>query len=132
MQDDQPIVVLILYSHPLFGDGLLELLGREPGLEVSAVPMDDADAVQLALDASPQVVLAECRAASGAVAILEQVPDALIIEVGLGPGPMFAYRRDEIAAMPESVVAAIRQASTRPRARRRRSGDPAPAAASRG
>ena len=53
------IAVLILYSHPLFGDGLLELLARETGLEVSAIRADDVEAVERALLASPQVVIAE-------------------------------------------------------------------------
>jgi hypothetical protein len=132
MQAEPPIAVLILYLHPLFGDGLLELLRREPGLEVEAVRLDETAAVRQALVASPQVVIAESGVPGRAVEILEQLPDALIIEAGIGPGPTFAYRRDEISAMPESVVAAIRQASTRPRAGPRRDTRPAAAALARG
>ena len=62
------------------------------------------------------------------MAILEQVPDALIIDVGIGPGPTFAYRRDEISALPEAVLEAIRQASSRPSASRQEDERPAPEA----
>jgi len=118
MQGDGPISVLILYSHPLLGEGLVGMLAHEPGLAVSAVRLDASEAVQLALDLWPDVVIAERSEPDRAVEILEQVPEALIIEVGLGPGPTFTYRRDEISTLPESVVDAIRQASRRPCTRR--------------
>jgi len=118
MQGDGPISVLILYSHPLLGEGLVGMLSREPGLVVSAVRMDDVEAVQLALDLAPQVVIAERSQPDRAVEILELVPEALIIDLSLAPGPTFAYRRDEISTLPESVVEAIRQASRRPCTRR--------------
>ena len=37
MQDDRPISVLILYAHALLGEGLADLLGSEPRLDVTAV-----------------------------------------------------------------------------------------------
>ena len=128
MEADDRISVLIVYSHPLLGEGLLGMLAREPGLDVGAVPIDDPAAVEGALAASPQVVIAERGVPDLAVGILEQVPDALVIEVGVSPGPTFAYRRDEIPALPEAVIAAIRQASTRRGARQDRDDDPAPEA----
>ena len=44
--------------------------------------------------------------------VLELVPDALIIDVGIGPGPTFTYRREEISARPDGILAAIRQVSS--------------------
>ena len=41
MQDDRPISVLILYAHPLLGEGIAGLLASEPGLEVVAVKGDE-------------------------------------------------------------------------------------------
>ena len=117
MQDDGPISVLTLYSHPLLGEGLVGMLSREPGVVVTAVGLEDSDAVRVALDQSPQVVIAERGQPDRAVEILELVPEALVIEVGLGPGPTFTYRRDEISTLPEAVVEAVRQASRRPCAR---------------
>ena len=120
MQDDRPISVVILYTHPLLGEGLVGLLGTEPGLDIGAVRTDDVEAVESALAASPQVIIFERGDPDRAVEILELVPDALIIDVAIGPGPTFAYRRDEISAVPDSILAAIRQASSR------RCADPAP------
>lgn len=132
MQGDGPISVLILYSHPLLGEGLVGMLAHEPDLVVSAVGLVDSEAVRVALDESPQVVIAERGQPDRAVEILERVPEALIIEVGLGPGPTFTYRRDEISTLPESVVEAVRQGSRRPCARRAGVGGATPKATVRG
>ena len=113
MQDDRPISVLILYAHPLLGEGLADLLGAEPGLEVVAVPTDDVETAERALAAAPQVIIVERGDPDRAVEILELVPDALIIDVAIGPGPTFAYRREEIPAWPDAILAAIRAAPAR-------------------
>ena len=114
MQDDRLISVLVLYTHPLLGEGLTDLLASERGLEVTAVQMgDDPEAYARALAASPQVVIFERGEPDRAAEILESVPDALVIDVAIGQGPTFAYRREEISALPEAIVAAIRQAPVR-------------------
>ncbi len=110
MQDDRPISVLILYAHPLLGEGLAGLLSSEPGLEVVAVQSDDAGMVERGLAAAPDVIIFERGDPDRAVKILELVPDALIIDVGIGPGPTFTYRREEISAWPDAILEAIRQA----------------------
>ena len=114
MQDDRSISVLVLYTHPLLGEGLTDLLAAECGLDVTAVQMDEEpDAAAGALAASPQVVIFERGEPDRAAEILETVPDALVIDVAIGAGPTFAYRREEISALPEAIVAAIRQAPAR-------------------
>lgn len=115
MQDDRPIPVLVLYAHPLLGEGLVELLSAEPGLEVVAVQCDDDAMVERGLAAAPDVIIFERGDPDRAVKILELVPDALIIDVGIGSGPTFTYRREEISAWPEAIFEAIRQASSRRR-----------------
>jgi DNA-binding NarL/FixJ family response regulator len=112
MQDDRPISVLILYAHPLLGEGLAGLLSSQPGLEVVAVQSDDAGMVECGLAGAPDVIIFERGDSDRAVKILELVPDALIIDVGMGPGPTFTYRREEISAWPEAILKAIRQASS--------------------
>ncbi len=112
MQDDRPISVLILFAHPLLGEGLAGLLSSEPGLKVVAVQGDDAAMVERGLAAAPDVIIFERGDPDRAVQILELVPDALIIDVGIGPGPTFTYRREEISAWPEGILAAIRQVSS--------------------
>lgn len=110
MEDDRPISVLILYDHPLLGEGLAGLLASEPGMTVVAVGRDDTDAVERELAAGPQVIIFERGDPDRAVAILELVPDALVIDVGINPGPTFTYRREEISAWPDAILDAIRQA----------------------
>jgi DNA-binding NarL/FixJ family response regulator len=115
MQDDRPISVLILYAHPLLGEGLAELLTAEPGLEVVAVQGNDDAMVERELAATPDVIIFERGDPDRAVKILEVVPDALIIDVGIDPGPTFTYRREEISAWPDAIFESIRQASSRRR-----------------
>ncbi len=112
MQDHRPTSVLILYAHPLLGEGLAGLLSSEPGLEVVAVQGDDIGAVERGLATGPDVIIFERGDPDRAVKILELVPDALIIDVGMGPGPTFTYRREEISAWPDAILEAIRQASS--------------------
>ncbi len=114
MQDDRPISVLILYAHPLLGEGLADLLAAEPGLEVVAVRIDDSGSAERALKATPQVIIFERGEPDRAVEMLEFAPDALIIDIGIGSGRTFTYRRDEIAAVPDAIVAAIRAVPARP------------------
>ena len=57
---------------------------------------------------APQVIIFERGDPDRAVEMLEFVPDALIIDIGIGSGETFTYRRDEISAVPDAIVAAIR------------------------
>lgn len=114
MQDDRPISVLILYAHALLGEGLAGLLEAEPGLEVVAVQSDERVMVERCLAAAPDVVIFERGDPDRAVEILELAPAALVIDVGIGPGPTLTYRREEISARPEAILAAIRRAPSRP------------------
>lgn len=113
MQAHRPISVVILYTHPLLGEGLLGLLAAEPGVDVVAIRSDELDLVEQALERSPQVVIFERGDPDRAVGILELVPDALVIDVAIGPGPTFTYRRDEISAVPDAILDVIRHAPTR-------------------
>jgi len=51
--------VLVLYTHPLLGQGLANLLMSEASVDAIAVPADDAQARAAALDARPQLVIVE-------------------------------------------------------------------------
>jgi DNA-binding NarL/FixJ family response regulator len=113
MQDDRPISVLILYAHPLLGEGIAGLLEAEPGLKVVAVQGDERAAVERGLAAAPDVVIFERGDPDRALEILEIAPAALVIDVGIGPGPTLTYRREEISARPEAILEAIRQAPSR-------------------
>jgi hypothetical protein len=113
MQDDRPISVLILYAHALLGEGIAGLLAAEPGLKVIAIRSDEPGMIERGLAATPDVIIFERGDPDRAVEILELAPDALVIDVGIDPGPTFTYRREEISAWPEALVNAVRQASPR-------------------
>ncbi len=109
MPDDRPISVLILYAHPLLGEGLAGLLSSEPGLNVAAVKSDDAGMVERAVAAAPDVIIFERGVPDRAIEILELAPEALVIDVGIDTGPAFTFHREEINARPEGILQAIRQ-----------------------
>lgn len=116
MHDGRPFSVLILYSHPLLGEGIARLLESEPGLSVSSVNSVDVEAAERLLALAPDVVIFERGEHDRAVQLLEFVPDALVIDVGIDAGPAFTYHREKISAKFDVILAAIRQL---PRARRR-------------
>lgn len=51
--------VLVLYTHPLLGQGLANLLITEASVEAIAVATDDAEARAAALHDRPQLVIVE-------------------------------------------------------------------------
>src|SRR5579864_669612 len=53
----QPIRIVIADDHPIFRDGLRRLLEAEPGLKVIGEASDGADAVKLARQLKPDVLL---------------------------------------------------------------------------
>ena len=108
MQADRRVTVVILYRHPLFGEGIAHLLSTESDLEVTSVASEDEAAVARSLAAVPDVVIFERGVPDTAVEVLRAAPDALVIDVDLNPGPTFAYHREEIRPGPGDIVAAIR------------------------
>jgi hypothetical protein len=99
--------VVILYEHPLLGEGLERLLRAEAGLRVELVHVDSLDVARCALDPSPDVVILERCPPVQALDLLRLAPDALFIDVGLDAGPSWAYHRDELSPQPEDILRAI-------------------------
>jgi DNA-binding NarL/FixJ family response regulator len=54
-----PVKVLVLYSHPLMGEGLGRMLEAEPGIVVYAVDIAEQTAVDEALAQEPAVIVVE-------------------------------------------------------------------------
>jgi len=108
MARDRPLTILILYSHPLLGEGVTRLLAAEPGLTVTPVAIADPAAVEAALAAGPDVIVLERGDPLQAIDVLKAAPDALLIDIGLGPGPAFSYHRERLPARPEGLLRAIR------------------------
>ena len=57
----EPIRVVIADDHPLFRDGLIALLDRSPDTELAAAATTGTEAVELARQAQPDVVLMDLR-----------------------------------------------------------------------
>lgn len=115
--------VVILYGHPLLGEGLARLLGEDSRLEVTAVHVEDPESAAAALGEAPDVVVMERAASMQALDLLALAPSALVIDVGLDAGPSWAYHRDEISPQPEEILQTIRRCTAPPNgrpARRRR------------
>ena len=108
MPDGRRISVVVLYTHPLFGEGLARMLAEEPGLDVTPVRTVDIQAAERSLASSPDVVILERSDPDRAVDVLHFAPDALIIDVSIGPGPTFTYHREVIPGRPDGLLTAIR------------------------
>ena len=107
---DSPSVRLaILYDHPLLGEGVGRMLDLEPGLDVAFVEARDAAAVGAAIAARPDMIVVERSSGLDALEILRATPATLVIEVGIGPGHTWVYRRQEIPGDPESVLGLVRR-----------------------
>jgi DNA-binding NarL/FixJ family response regulator len=113
--------VVILYAHPILGEGLARLLGDDADLAVQLVPVDDLATAEAALASGPDVVILERSLPLQAIDLLRIAPQALLIDVGLDAGPSWAYRREELSPQPDEILRTIRSASpvAHPKARRR-------------
>lgn len=99
--------VVILYDHPLLGEGLERLLRDRPGIDVRLVRVDGVESAMAALESAPDVVIVERCAPVAAMDLLPLAPDSLFIDVGLDAGPSWTYRREEISPRPEDILQAI-------------------------
>jgi DNA-binding NarL/FixJ family response regulator len=99
--------VVILYDHPLLGEGLERLLRDRTDLDVRLVRLDGVEAAKAALEGGPDVVIVERCAPIAAIDLLALAPDTMFIDVGLDAGPSWTYRRDAISPRPEDILEAI-------------------------
>lgn len=99
--------VVIVYAHPLLGEGLQRLLGATPGLQVQLVKVDCPEVVEQALLCEPDVVIMERTPIVQAIDLLRLAPTALVVDVGLDAGPSWTYHRDQISPQPEELLRAI-------------------------
>jgi DNA-binding NarL/FixJ family response regulator len=105
--------VVILYDHPLLGEGLERLLRDRADIDVRLVRIDGLDAAKAALEEAPDVVIVERCAPVAAIDLLPLAPDTLFIDVGLDAGPSWTYHREAISPQPEDILQAI-TGTTRP------------------
>jgi len=103
----EPRRVVILYDHPLLGEGIERLLRDRAGLEVRLVHIDGADAARAALEDQPDVAIVERCAPIAAIDLLRIAPDTLFVDVGLDDGPSWTYRREQLSPKPEDILRAV-------------------------
>ena len=108
MQEERRVTVVVLYMHPLFGEGIARLLSGEPNLAVTPLDASDPAQSEHILALAPDVVVFERGDPDTATDILRYAPSALVIDVSLSPGPTFTYQRHEIQAQPDVILEAIR------------------------
>ena len=103
----RPLVrVVILYLHPLLGEGLARLLAAEPGIEVIAIHEDDAVAA-VALAGRPDVVVEERAGGARSATPLEPGFAPLRLFIGID-GSGCAGEDEPMTVDPELIVRAVR------------------------
>jgi len=99
--------VVILYAHPLLGEGLARLLAADPDLSVELVRVSERSEAEAALACSPDVVIMERTPPLQAMDLMPLAPGALLIDVGLDAGPNWAYHRDALSGQPDELLRVI-------------------------
>jgi DNA-binding NarL/FixJ family response regulator len=105
--------VLVLYSHPLLGQGLERMLAAESGVTVDAVDIAETDAVTAALASEPAVVVLEEGGNVDAADVVRRSHCCLVLDVDITAANGFSLRRETFAAGPDALLATIRQTVVR-------------------
>jgi len=101
--------VAVLYTHPLFGRGIAQLLSRDGRLDVACLEAGVAEAPALADTLAPDAIVIEgCDDAGQLSQIIQALPPVLVAVVHLQDNVMDVYQdRRRISPTPESLVEAI-------------------------
>lgn len=105
-----PDRVVVLYSHPLLGEGLGRMLAAEPGLVVTTVSQGTIEALDEALECDPDVVVFEEGGPIGVLDVLRRSGASVVIDVDITSSTAWTLRRQELRSAPAEVLAAIRDA----------------------
>lgn len=109
MSSDQ-VRVLVLYSHPLMGEGLGRMLAAEPGVIVTAVDIAETDAVNAAIAGEPEVIVVEEGGAVDAADIVRRSKCSLVLDVDITTTSAWSLRRESLSTRPDDFLATIRAA----------------------
>jgi len=99
-----PVKVLVLYDHPLLGEGLGALMASVPELEVEHIAMGDPDAMERAMATEADVVILEEGGPVGLVDLLRDSRCRAIVDVSISTSQAWTIRREAIAPDPESLI----------------------------
>ena len=105
-----PVRVLVLYSHPLMGEGLGRMLAAEPGVIVDAVDIALPRAVDEALAREPTVIVVEEGGAVDAADIVRRSSCRVVLDVDITTTRAWTLRRESLDSRPDEFLAAIRAA----------------------
>jgi DNA-binding NarL/FixJ family response regulator len=108
MMSQPRLAILIISCHPLLGEGIGRLLAAEEGMRVSHAACSQPERVDAALGTGPDVVVVERCSGCDARQVLARVPNALVFDIGIEPGPTWVYRRQEIPGDPHAIVQLVR------------------------
>ena len=122
------VKVLVLYDHPLLGEGLSALMASVSDLEVERIAMREDGAMERALAFDADVVVLEEGGPVGLIDLLRSTNCKAIVDVSISTSQAWAIRREEISPDPESLIDRIVGACLGDR-RRAASAAPAPTAA---
>lgn len=104
----EPVRVLVLYSHPLMGEGLGRMLASEPGVLVDAVDVIDAPRMEAALATDPAVIVVEEGGAVDAAEIMRRSNCPIVLDVDINTTRAWTLRRETLGSRPDDFLAAIR------------------------
>jgi hypothetical protein len=99
-----PVKVLVLYDHPLLGEGLGALMASVPELEVERVAMSDPDAMERSIASGADVVILEEGGPVGLVDLLHDGRCRAIVDVSISTSQAWTIRREAISPDPDSLI----------------------------
>lgn len=105
-----PVKVLVLYSHPLMGEGLGQMLAAEPGIVVYAVDIAEQAAVDEALASEPAVIVVEEGGRVDAADVVRRSTCPVVLDVDITTTRAWALHRESLNSRPDEFLAAIRAA----------------------
>jgi len=100
--------VLVLYSHPLMGEGLGRMLAAEPGVSVDAVDVGCPAAVDAAIALEPDVIIVEEGGAVDAADVVRRSTCPVVLDVDITTTRAWTLRRETLSTRPDDFLAAIR------------------------
>ncbi len=107
-----PVVVrvLVLYSHPLMGEGLGGMLAGEPGIELTSADVAEPYAVEAALALQPDVVIVEEGGPVDAADIVRRSTCSVVLDVDITTTSAWSLRREALSTRPDDFLASLRSA----------------------
>ena len=105
-----PVRVLVLYSHPLMGEGLERMLAAEPGIVVYAIDIAEQAAVDEALAGDPAVIVVEEGGRVDAADVVRRSSCPVVLDVDITTTRAWTLRRESLGSRPDDFLAAIREA----------------------